>query len=82
MIWFVSSFTSEPTSIGLNISIEAAPEKSDCQERAAEDLQGNSSAFGIPEAIVTPKLRLGFLKSLKFSNGSYTASVSPTLDSK
>ncbi|XP_004305562.1 PREDICTED: protein downstream neighbor of son homolog [Fragaria vesca subsp. vesca] len=79
---FEASFTSDPTSIGLNVTIEAAPEKSNSQEGAAEDFQSSSSAFGIPESIVTPNLRLGLLKSLKFSNGSYTASVSPTLDSK
>lgn len=81
LIWLTSSFTNEPTSIGLNVSIEAAPGKSDCQDGAAADLQNSSSAFGIPEAVVTSHMRLGLLKSLKFSQGSYTASVSPTLDS-
>ncbi|PRQ44272.1 hypothetical protein RchiOBHm_Chr3g0477411 [Rosa chinensis] len=79
---FEASFTNEPTSISLNGSIEAAAEKSDSQDGIAEDLRSSSSAFGISKAIVTPNLRLGLLKSLKFSNGSYMASVSPTLDSK
>ncbi|CAN6719505.1 unnamed protein product [Malus baccata var. baccata] len=79
---FEASFMNEPSSIGLNVAVEAVPEKSDRPDAAAEDLQKITSAFGIPGAIVMPQLRLGFLKTLKFSNGSYSASLSPTLEAE
>ncbi|PQM35824.1 uncharacterized protein Pyn_33507 [Prunus yedoensis var. nudiflora] len=77
---FEASFMNEPTSNGLNVAIEAVPEKSDCQDAAAEDLQESTYAFGIPEATVTPYLRMGLLETLKFSNGSYSGSLSPALE--
>lgn len=66
---FEASFMTEPTSMALNVALEAVDEKSDTKEA--------SNAFGIPEAIVTSHLRSGLLKGLKYSNGSYTATVSP-----
>ncbi|KAM2893379.1 hypothetical protein FF1_008744 [Malus domestica] len=77
---FEASFMNQPTSNGLNVAVEAVPEKSDCPDAPAEDLHKSTSTFGIPEAIVTPHLHLGFLKTLKFSNGCYSASLSPTLE--
>lgn len=55
--------------MALNVALEAVSEKSDDKEA--------SHAFGIPEAIVAPQLRSGLLKGLKYSNGSYTATLSP-----
>ncbi|KAJ6749898.1 hypothetical protein OIU85_000523 [Salix viminalis] len=73
---FEASFTTERTSIGLNVALETAGEKPD-EAAAVEGLQGSSHSFGIPEAIVAPCLRSGFLKGLKFCDGSYVASLSP-----
>ncbi|KAF9680768.1 hypothetical protein SADUNF_Sadunf06G0155900 [Salix dunnii] len=73
---FEASFTTERTSIGLNVALETACEKPD-QAAAAEGLQESSHAFGIPEATVAPCLGSGFLKGLKYCDGSYTASLSP-----
>ncbi|XP_062112345.1 uncharacterized protein LOC133823532 isoform X2 [Humulus lupulus] len=74
---FDASFSTEPTSTGLNVALEAVSEKPDTQAAAGEGLKDASYAFGIPEAVVTPQLHSGFLKGLKYSNGSYTASLSP-----
>ncbi|KAB5552901.1 hypothetical protein DKX38_010212 [Salix brachista] len=73
---FEASFTTDRTSIGLNVALETACEKPD-QAAAAEGLQESSHAFGIPEATVAPCLSSGFLKGLKYCDGSYTASLSP-----
>ncbi|KAK4742831.1 hypothetical protein SAY87_000832 [Trapa incisa] len=62
---FEASFVTEGTSIGLNTALEAL-----------HDLRDNS-VFGIPGAGVFPPLCSGSLKSLKFHEGSYTASISP-----
>uniref|UniRef100_A0A6N2M9T9 Protein kinase domain-containing protein n=1 Tax=Salix viminalis TaxID=40686 RepID=A0A6N2M9T9_SALVM len=73
---FEASFTTERTSIGLNVALETACEKPD-QAAAAEGLQESSHAFDIPEATVAPRLGSGFLKGLKYCDCSYTASLSP-----
>ena len=77
MEWLVFSFLTEPTSTALNVAIEAVSEKPDSEAAAGEGLKETSYAFGIPEAIVSPQMRSGLLKGLKFSNCSYTASLSP-----
>ncbi|KAF4402379.1 hypothetical protein G4B88_012164 [Cannabis sativa] len=74
---FDASFLTEPTSTGLNVALEAVSEKPDTQASAGEGLKEASYAFGIPEAVVAPQLHSGFLKGLKYLNGSYTASLSP-----
>ncbi|KAJ6370045.1 hypothetical protein OIU76_028335 [Salix suchowensis] len=61
---FEASFTTERTSIGLNVALETACEKPD-QAAAADGLQESSHAFDIPEATVAPCLGSGFLKGLK-----------------
>ncbi|KAJ4705446.1 Protein downstream neighbor of Son [Melia azedarach] len=76
-IYFEASFMTERTSVGLNVALGTACDKSDNQMTASEDLQPTISAFGIPEAAPTPLLRSGFLKGLEHRNGSYTASLSP-----
>ncbi|KAB1222510.1 Protein downstream neighbor of Son [Morella rubra] len=73
---FEASFTTEPTSVGLNVALGTACEKSASQAASGEGLQ-ESYAFGIPEATVSPYLCSGFLKGLKYAGGSYTASLSP-----
>uniref|UniRef100_A0A2N9GAV2 Uncharacterized protein n=1 Tax=Fagus sylvatica TaxID=28930 RepID=A0A2N9GAV2_FAGSY len=74
---FEASFINEPTSVGLNVALGATCKKSDSQAVAGVGLQESSYAFGIPEAIVTPSLCSGLLKGLRYSNSSYTASLSP-----
>lgn len=71
-IWMYS-FTTEANSIALNAAVEAISEKSDVEDVASE----GSYAFGIPEAVVTPYLRLSSLKGLKYSDASYVATLSP-----
>lgn len=71
------SFTTERTSVGLNVALGPVCEKSNAQATEDESLQLTNPIFGVPEAIVTPYLRSGYLKSLKHSEGSYTASLSP-----
>ncbi|XP_057467426.1 uncharacterized protein LOC130756823 isoform X1 [Actinidia eriantha] len=75
-ISFEASFVTESTSIGLNAGLETICQNSNPQPAPVEGLQENSSAFGIPNTIVSTKLCSAFLKGLKYSNDSYTASVS------
>lgn len=70
------SFVTESTSIGLNAVLETIFGKSDSEALASEVLE-KTDIFGMSDATVTPHLRLGLLKSLKYCNGSYTASISP-----
>lgn len=77
LIWAISSFITERTSVGLNVALETVHEKSDSNAIASEGLQDGSHCVGIPEATVSPSLGSGFLKGLKYSDGSYTASLSP-----
>ncbi|OWM82612.1 hypothetical protein CDL15_Pgr002187 [Punica granatum] len=68
---FEASFMTEGISIGLNAALEAIR-----AEPNSEDPK-DSPAFGISEATVSPFLLSGSLKSLRFCDGSYTASISP-----
>ncbi|PON40807.1 Donson [Trema orientale] len=74
---FEAGFSTEPTSAALNVALEVMNEKHDTQAAAGEGLKEATYAFCMPEAIVTPQLRSGLLKGLKYSDGSYTASLSP-----
>ncbi|GAV63900.1 hypothetical protein CFOL_v3_07418 [Cephalotus follicularis] len=74
---FEASFMTERTSVSLNFALGAVIEKYDTPTMAAEGLQESGHAFGIPGAMLTPYLRSTFLRGLKYSNGSYTASLSP-----
>lgn len=73
---FEASFVTEPTSTGLNVGLETICEKSNHQPTGSAGLEESSSVFGISNAIISPKLCSAFLKGLKSSNGSYTATVS------
>ena len=73
----VCSFTTEPTSIGLNAAVETVGQKSDTQAATGEAIQESTYAFGVPEAVVTSYMHSAFLKGLKYANGSYTARLSP-----
>ncbi|GLT96308.1 hypothetical protein SLE2022_139410 [Rubroshorea leprosula] len=74
---FEASFTTERTSIGLNVALGAVSEKTDTEETVNESTQEIANAFGIPETFVSPHLSSGLLKGLNFSNNSYTVSLSP-----
>ncbi|KAF7851982.1 hypothetical protein BT93_L1678 [Corymbia citriodora subsp. variegata] len=73
---FEASFVTENASIGLNAVLGTIFGKCDSEDLASEVLE-KTNPFGISEATVTPHLRLGLLKNLKYCDGSYTASVSP-----
>ena len=47
------SFTTEPTSIGLNAAVETVGLKADTQAATGEAIQESTYAFGMPEAVVT-----------------------------
>ncbi|OMP05790.1 Donson [Corchorus capsularis] len=74
---FEASFTTELASVGLNIALEAVCEEADTEATIDEESEEISDAFGIPEAIVSPRMLSGLLKGLNYCNGSYTASLSP-----
>lgn len=74
---FEASFVTESTTTGLNVGFETICQKvNPHQPTAVEGLQESRSAFGISNTIFSLHLRSAFLKGLKYSNGSYTASVS------
>ncbi|KAI4348844.1 hypothetical protein L6164_009514 [Bauhinia variegata] len=73
---FEASFVTEPTSIGLNIAFKSC-ETSESKAATGESLENCSDEFGIPDATVTSCLVSSSLKGLKYSDGSYTASLSP-----
>ncbi|GLT88392.1 hypothetical protein SLE2022_064190 [Rubroshorea leprosula] len=73
---FEASFTTECTSIGLNVALGAVSEKTDTEETVSQSSQKTTNAFGISETFVSPYLSSGLLKSLNYSSGSYTVSLS------
>ncbi|KAI8562812.1 hypothetical protein RHMOL_Rhmol03G0064200 [Rhododendron molle] len=73
---FEASFATESTSTGLNVGLETIREKSNHQPTGSAGLEESSSVLGISNATISPKLCSAFLKGLKYSNGSYTATVS------
>ncbi|XP_058105723.1 uncharacterized protein LOC131249153 [Magnolia sinica] len=74
---FEASFVTEPISSGLNIALDAVSLKSDPRPESNKGSMESCNAFGIPEAAITPFLRSSSLRSLKYSDGSYVASLSP-----
>lgn len=76
---FQASFVTESTSIGLNIGLGIAKDQPAQQAVAEEPLRECSHPFDIPFATLSPHTQNAFLKGLKYSGGSYTASVSPVI---
>ncbi|XP_039039728.1 LOW QUALITY PROTEIN: protein downstream neighbor of Son-like [Hibiscus syriacus] len=74
---FEASFTTEHTSVGLNIALGPVSQIADSDATVSEDSQEITNEFGIPETIISPYLHSGLLKGLNYCNGSYTASLSP-----
>ncbi|KAK8713602.1 hypothetical protein V6N13_148814 [Hibiscus sabdariffa] len=68
---FEASFTTEHTSVGLNIALGVV------SATVGEDTQEIANEFGITETIVSPYLHSCLLKGLSYCNGSYTVSLSP-----
>lgn len=62
------SFSTQPTSTGLNVGLEAVSEKHNTE---------TSFSFGVPHAIISPLLDSAFLKGLNYCNDLYRASLSP-----
>ncbi|KAG5055788.1 hypothetical protein JHK85_008298 [Glycine max] len=71
------SFVTEPSSIGLNVALKSTCEKPESKAAGSESLQDHGSTFGIPEAVVTSGLCSCSLKGVRYSDESYTASLSP-----
>ncbi|GMI63312.1 hypothetical protein like AT3G54750 [Hibiscus trionum] len=74
---FEASFTTEHTSVGLNIALGVVSQIADSEATVSEDSQETANEFGIPETIVSPYLHSCLLKGLSHCNGSYTVSLSP-----
>ncbi|KAK4272644.1 hypothetical protein QN277_021167 [Acacia crassicarpa] len=73
---FEASFVTESSSIGLNVALNSTCEKSESTAAGDGSLQ-NCNGFGIPGAVVISGLQSRPLKGLKYSDDSYTASLSP-----
>ncbi|KAI7725790.1 hypothetical protein M8C21_013961 [Ambrosia artemisiifolia] len=67
---FEASFVLEPISVGLNVGLDVVSHK-------LEESHEPSCPFGVSDTVVSHHLSRGFLKGLKYSNDSYTVSVSP-----
>ncbi|XAR64824.1 hypothetical protein NMG60_11008681 [Bertholletia excelsa] len=74
-ISFEASFVTESASVGLNVGLETIFQK--CPQPVDEGLQEISCAFGIPNITFSSQMCSAFLKALKYSDGSYTAAISP-----
>ncbi|KAK2364531.1 downstream neighbor of Son [Trifolium repens] len=74
---FEASFVTKPVSIGLNVALKSTGEKSESKASDSESLRDGGNSFGIPEAAVTSSLYSCTLKSVKYCDGSYIASLSP-----
>ncbi|XP_068635393.1 uncharacterized protein [Aristolochia californica] len=69
---FEASFVTDPISAGLNVAFDAISHMSDSSAEPCKDLLQCSSIIGSQETVVSPCLRSASLKSLKYSDGSYT----------
>ncbi|KAK8504450.1 hypothetical protein V6N12_030546 [Hibiscus sabdariffa] len=76
---FEASFTTDHTSVGLNIALGTVSEIADSSEATSDEntQEITGYSFGVPEAIVSPNLNSGLLKGLKYCNGSYVVSLTP-----
>lgn len=70
---FEASFVTEPLSYGLNVALDAACEK-EPTEKSTPDIPNCKGTF--MDSVLCPSLRSATIKHLKYSKGSYVASVS------
>lgn len=71
------SFATDFSSIGLNVALKSISEKDKSEAVDSESLQEHINTFGIPESVVTPRMCSSSLKGVRYSDGSYTASLLP-----
>ncbi|GFP94930.1 hypothetical protein PHJA_001637400 [Phtheirospermum japonicum] len=75
---FQVSFSTESTSIGLNVGLDIiAKDQSSQPEKADEQLPENDNPFGIPNTTLSLQRQSAFLKGLKYGDCSYEAFLSP-----
>ncbi|KAF2293727.1 hypothetical protein GH714_004353 [Hevea brasiliensis] len=73
---FEASFIIKRTSIGLNIARESMCKKTDSDIVARKDLQDSNHSISIPKATISPSMGSSYINGLKYSDGSYTVSLS------
>lgn len=73
---FEARFVTDPNSMGLNVALEALVQSPDNNETSG-DSQHLDHTFGLSTAVITSDLRSASLKGLKYSDGSYVASLCP-----
>ncbi|KAD0864875.1 hypothetical protein E3N88_43603 [Mikania micrantha] len=71
------SFVVEPMSIGLNVGLDMVNHKLEPKVAPVEALHDASHSFRVKGTVVSSHLSCGFLKGLKYSDDSYTVSLSP-----
>ncbi|KAI3889282.1 hypothetical protein MKW92_005736 [Papaver armeniacum] len=75
---FGASFTDEPAAVGLNVAFDSVSSNCDIEPNESDkDVPKIDCPFGVSEAVIVPYLRSATLSGLKYSNGSYTAALSP-----
>lgn len=76
---FEASFVTEPTSVSLNMGLPQLPDKVQPESPITEGTgETNDAVSDIPGTVISPQLRSGHLKNLKYYNNSYTVSLSPS----
>lgn len=78
-LWVEFSFVTEPTSVSLNMGLPQLPDKVQPESPITEGTgETNDAVSDIPGTVISPQLRSGHLKNLKYYNNSYTVSLSPS----
>lgn len=77
LVWFVCSFVTEPTSIGLNIGLDKARDHTSQLAEAEKPSEESGHSFGIPNTTLSLQKHSAYVKELKYGNSSYTACLSP-----
>lgn len=77
LVWFVCSFVTEPTSIGLNIGLDKAWDHTSQLAEAEKPSEESGHSFGIPNTTLSLQKHSAYVKELKYGNSSYTACLSP-----
>lgn len=77
MILVFCSFETEPMSVGLNVVLDMVLQRSKDKDVTDEGLPEKHSSFGFVNTVLSPHLSHAFLKSLRYSDSSYTAFLSP-----
>lgn len=70
---FEASFTTDPSSLSLNVALDSASQKSSLPIDLTKSSGESGEAFGIRDAALDPCLQSAYLRQLNYSNDCYVA---------